>query len=69
MRRHVLGSIGLTYGIAVIIYAAHDGLRGGTVAYEVGEASAFLFAAVVIYFSARTIIRAINERHHDASRR
>jgi hypothetical protein len=59
----MLGSIGLTYGIGVLIYSLRTGLSG-TTGYKSGQAVAVIVALAVIYFSARTIIRDIREGAH-----
>jgi len=44
VRRRVLGSIGLTYGFAVLAYGLHSGIHGRTSPERVGEALAFAVA-------------------------
>ncbi len=69
MRRRVLGSVGLTYGFAVLAYGLHSGIHGRTSAERVGEALAFAVAVAVIYFSGRALVRGIHERDHDDASR
>ncbi len=65
MRRRVLGSIGLTYGFAVLAYGLHSGIHGRTSPERVGEAVGFAVAIAIIYFSGRAVVRGIHERDHD----
>ena len=55
MKRRILGSVGLVYGIAVLLHTLLTGVDGPTVAHKVGAVLALVVAAGVIDYAARTI--------------
>jgi hypothetical protein len=62
MRQRILGSIVLTWGLAILANALRVGIHGTTVGYKAGEVAAWLIGAAMVYFGARTIVRALRQR-------
>jgi hypothetical protein len=75
IRRRVLGSIGLTWGVLIVLRGLLIGVHASTAGYKAGEVAAWLFGVWLIYVSGRTIIRQLNggtgpsprRSHDDAS--
>ena len=59
MKRRILGSVGLAYGVALLLHALLTGVDGPTVADKVGAVLALVVAGGVIDFSARTISQSL----------
>jgi hypothetical protein len=59
MKSRVLASLGLSWGVAILLYGLFVGLHG-TPGRQGGELAAMAFAVWLIYRNARTLIRALN---------